>query len=243
MKKLIEKLKALFAKLFGKEEAPAPVPSPVPPPGYVPPEAPPRVVPPAGVVVRGVVVRGSARFAPTAPIADDWLPPFESTVMYGTYIPNGPVCEEARIAIPPGARSPKGYPMVNGKVSFNGHLWANDGEVVTYVAQVAARDAALQKWQEDFARVRYIGTSGVDASTVHENLDETLYLRGESRSFYGDLYRVVLSGSNADISRCINNGEYGSGTRHDGVRSELQLAVQEAFAAQSRGEKPIYRTA
>lgn len=237
MKKLIEKLKALLAKLFGKEEAPAPAPVPAPTPAPVPPEAPPRVVPPAGVVVRG-----GARFAPTATIADDWIPPFEAAVMYGTYIPNGPVCEEARIAIPPGARSPKGYPMINGRVSFNGGLWDNDAEVVGYIARTSDRDAALRKWQEEFSRVRYIGSSGLDAATVHDNRDETAYLYMKSQSFTGDLWRVVLSGSNADISRCINNGFYASGTVNNGVREELEKAVDEAMAAQERGEKPIYRT-
>jgi LPXTG-motif cell wall-anchored protein len=205
--------------------APAPAPTPAPPPASAP---------------IGVVVRNGVRLAPDVPIAEDWIPPFEASVMFGVYLPNGSACPESGIASPAGARSPKGYPMWQGKVTFNGARFANDGEVAAYIAASADRDAALAEWQRKFSAVRYIGTSGVDAASTTQ--PERAYLWERHHGFNGDLWRLVLSGPNIEMSRAINDGCYIGGPTEP-VRKELVDAVTAAFDAQARGEVPAYRTA
>lgn len=245
MKKLLRKLKDFIRKLQGKPPKAADRPAP-PMPEVTVPEHPPVVPQPApapgsiGKFTPGVVVRQGVRFAPAVPVAEDWIPSGEAAAFYGVYLgPNGPAAPEDRIANPPGARSPKGYPMWDGKIMFNGYPFDNEAQIAKYVAAVKDRDDALKRWEEEFGRVRYVGSSGLEAGSLSQ--PERAFLSMKSASYFGDLWRVVLSGPNVDIARCINDGFYIGGPTEP-VREALVRAVEAAIVAQAAGRPPVYRT-
>lgn len=82
-----------------------------------------------------IVQFGRARFMLTAPINPKWRPSANAEVIGAA---------PAHLADPSGgARSPAGFPLVDGRVLWGESTFANDAEVLDYITRVALRDANL----------------------------------------------------------------------------------------------------
>jgi hypothetical protein len=121
--------------------------------------------------------------------------------------------------------------------------------VADHLAALGVRNENLAEWQRQFDAQVWNGP--VVAASLSQNDRAWLYVQshlfrdaqvaatGKIQS--GDLFRVVLSGKNVDISRVINDGE----SDHRWVQNmgtpdnkELERVVNEAIEAAKAGNAP-----
>ena len=187
----------------------------------------------------GIIYRWGTKIDADVDIAADWIPDFGLTLQYGAYLgASGPAAPESFIANPPGARSPRGYPMWDGKVKFDNREFDSDLQVSEYIHKEAARTAALQLWQMAFSRVFHVGKSGIHVQSTTP--EERAYLQAKSVEFLGDLFRYVVSGTNDEINNAINEGSHNRVDWNGKGRHEIVYWVDQAFQKKARGERLDY---
>ncbi len=263
MKNFIKWLKSLFKKPKPVDVTPPVVTPPVVTPPVV---TPPKPVNPSDLLYEFDFMGRKLYFRdPKGPINPKWVPSMEALVFGGFFLPNS---KDRKIVLwdpsnaPEGypARSPAEYPLSyaiggDGKpvgeamVVFNGNTFKDDAQIETYILAVAARDAALKKWEAAFNAQEYGGP--VSAASLSQNDRAWLYVKSfefreaqvksAGRIMNGDIWRTVLSGKNVDMARAINDGESEHRSQHNpGTpdNKELERVVEEAIAAAKAGNTP-----
>jgi len=232
MKKLIEKLKRLLAKLLGKEEQkPAPVapPTPVAPPVVVPVAPPPALTPvapePVALYPRIEKIRG-LNIKLNAPVNPLWEPSMEGFV-FGN-LPGTFVGDPSNA--PPGYpnRTPAGFPIAYGGVHWDTVKgeWAgtplpewgipfagvvlfpkgrtDEQTVRDHLTAVGVRDENSKENDRITASTRWLGP--INAASLSQN--DLAWLYAKSTEFR-DVQAANGRIQNGDLHRTVLNGMHG----------------------------------
>jgi hypothetical protein len=248
-----------------------PAPAPVAPPPVLAPVAPAPVAVKAKPAMYPFYFKGKTLLIADCrgPINAGWIPSMEGLVLGGAFLPNSPaalvVSDPSNAPEGYPARSPESFPLFyaiggDGKpvgqprVSFNGVTLDNDAAVPAYLAAARQRDANIDAWVVAFHAERFHGP--IVAASLSQNDRAWLYAMsqkfrdvqtpnplGQIQS--GCLHRVVLSGSNPDMARCINDGELEHRNYNDPAslgepdNLALKAVVLSAIDSAKNGQAPV----
>jgi hypothetical protein len=219
-KTLEERVSALEAVVYPPKEEPA-VEEPVN-------SVPQSVRWPRVIQVGGVNVQAHA------PIAPDWLPGHTAAI-FGTG--KGVLREPGR---PFGARSPRGYPMINGRVHWNGETFEDEAALEVYRNALLARDKKLNETVEATMRTVYHGPVYVGDL----NDDDKDYMTAWAAREGINLWLAVLNGTWRQIAVAVRDGDYGERMYSRGLKdiSAYTGKCKDAVAAYLAGQIKVVRS-